>query len=105
MHALIEQHRQEITELCRRHGVRRLEVFGSAARGADFDPRTSDVDFLVSFDKPTGAGWFKRDLDLAEALRALLGRPVDLVSRVAVESSRNYIRKRGILAEAQVLYG
>jgi predicted nucleotidyltransferase len=39
-------------DLCRRYGVRRLDVFGSAARGADFDVATSDVDFLVQFGPP-----------------------------------------------------
>ena len=43
---LIEVKRTEVGELCRRYGVRRLEVFGSAARGS-FDPETSDLDFLV----------------------------------------------------------
>ena len=38
MPALIEQHRDEIAGLCRRFGMRRLEVFGSAARGGDSDP-------------------------------------------------------------------
>jgi predicted nucleotidyltransferase len=49
MHALIDRHLSEIAALCRRYGVRRLEVFGSAARGIDFDPATSDADFLVEF--------------------------------------------------------
>src|SRR5665213_2347859 len=80
MHAVIEQHREEIAELCRRHGVRRLEVFGSAARGVDFDPGTSDADFLVSCDKTGERSSFEQDLDLAEALEALLGRQVDLVN-------------------------
>ena len=35
MHALIDINRAEIAALCRRFGVTRLEVFGSAARGAD----------------------------------------------------------------------
>jgi len=43
MHTLIEQHRAEIADLCRRHGVRQLAVFGSAARGMDFDPASSDA--------------------------------------------------------------
>lgn len=38
------------TAICRRFGVRRLDVFGSASRGTDFDPEHSDVDFLVEFD-------------------------------------------------------
>ncbi len=39
--------KDEITVICRRHGVARLEIFGSAARGDDFDPDNSDADFLV----------------------------------------------------------
>lgn len=47
---LIEARRTEIADLCRRFHVRRLEVFGSAARGTDFDPARSDVDLLVTYD-------------------------------------------------------
>lgn len=43
MHAAIADKKDELAELCRRFGVARLEVFGSAARGADFDPETSDA--------------------------------------------------------------
>jgi hypothetical protein len=42
MIADIAQHRADIAALCRRFGVRRLDVFGSAARGADFEPERSD---------------------------------------------------------------
>ena len=34
----IETHRGQIAGLCRRYGVKRLELFGSAARGTDFEP-------------------------------------------------------------------
>ena len=43
--------------------------------------------------------------DFKDALEVLLGRPVDLVEREAVEASRNTIRRRRILAEAEPLYG
>ena len=33
MNADIEEKREALAELCRRYGVARLEVFGSAARG------------------------------------------------------------------------
>ena len=46
MHPLVESHRTAIQDLCRRHGVRRLEAFGSAVEGG-FDTASSDVDFLV----------------------------------------------------------
>jgi len=47
MHPSIAAKRPKIVEICRRFHVRRLEVFGSAARGDDFDPACSDADFLV----------------------------------------------------------
>lgn len=68
----------ELAELCRRFGVRRLDLFGSAATGA-FDPDRSDVDFLVEFDDDP-ARLFDRYFGLKESLEALYGRPVDLVT-------------------------
>ena len=76
---IIEHRRQGIADLCRRHAVKRLELFGSAARGG-FSPVTSDLDFFVefiSYDTPTIADqWF----GLQEDLEQLLGHKVDLTS-------------------------
>ena len=105
MHSDIEKRRQELIALCRRYDVTRLEVFGSAARGHDFDPSRSDFDFLVEFKPESALRPLKRYLDLAEALEQLMGRPVDLVERSAVIASRNYIRRRNILADTKVVYG
>ncbi len=105
MHQAIEERRPEIVEACRRFAVRRLEVFGSAARGDDFDHRRSDVDFLVTFEVDPGLSLLRRYLGLAEALESLLGRPVDLLDRETIERSRNHFRKRAILAGAQPIYG
>jgi len=104
MQADIEEKRDALAALCRRHGVVRLEVFGSAARGTDFDRSRSDVDFLVTFapEAPTDLTAF---LDLKDALEKLLGRPVDLVERDAIEASRNYIRRRAILRDAETVCG
>lgn len=46
---IVEQNLPAIAELCRRFGVRRLDLFGSAAMGR-FDPQRSDLDFLVEFE-------------------------------------------------------
>src|ERR1700751_4667846 len=82
----IELHREELRGLCRRFHVRRLDLFGSAARG-DFDPEHSDVDFLVEFDREhPEALSFNTYFGLREALEALLGRPVDLVEPGAVRN-------------------
>lgn len=78
---LLEQHRQEIATLCRKYGVRRLELFGSAAGGGrgDFDPAQSDVDFFFEFDADP-LRLADRFFGLMEDLEHLLGRKVDLVS-------------------------
>lgn len=82
----IESHTREIAELCRRFGVRRLDIFGSGARGHDFDPRRSDADFLVEFASCASASPLEQFFGFAEALERLLDRPVDLVERGAVRN-------------------
>ena len=86
MHAAIANKREELAELCRRYGVARLEVFGSAARGTDFDPETSDADFLVEFDPDSGLAPFDQFFDLAEAMRRTLERQIDLVESSTVNN-------------------
>ena len=82
----IELHREELRALCHRFHVRRLDLFGSAARG-DFYPERSDIDFLVEFDREhPEALSFDTYFGLKEALEALLGRPVDLVEPSAVRN-------------------
>lgn len=78
MLALLDQSREDISRLCRKYGVRRLEVFGSAARG-DFDPAENDLDFLVLFDKKSTLSSFDRFFGLKEDLQKLLGREIDSV--------------------------
>ena len=105
MQAEIAERREALAEICRGYGVRRLEVFGSAARGIDFDPKRSDFDFLVEFDQRSDLPPLKQFFGFAEALEQLLGRPVNLVERAAIEKSRNYIRRRAILRDAETVYG
>jgi predicted nucleotidyltransferase len=86
MLTLIETKRAEIAELCRAHHVRRLELFGSAARD-DFDPVMSDFDFLVEFDRSRPEALsLKTYFNLKESLERLLGRSVDLVEPAAVRN-------------------
>jgi uncharacterized protein len=75
---------ETIAALCRRFGVRRLSVFGSAATEA-FDPERSDVDFLVEFD-PDADGLFDAYFGLKEELERLVGKPVDLVMPKSLEN-------------------
>jgi predicted nucleotidyltransferase len=86
MPSLIDDNLDEIGRLCRLHGVRKLEVFGSVLR-SDFDPQRSDVDVLVEFESRVASS-FANFLDFKEALERLLGRPVDLVELHAVRNRR-----------------
>ena len=86
MHPLIERNRDAIAALCRLHGVRSLEVFGSILRD-DFDLERSDVDVLVEFD-PQAANSLSNFVNLKEALEAVFGRSVDLVEPRAIRNKR-----------------
>jgi hypothetical protein len=87
---LIEIHRSEIADLCRRFRVSRLDVFGSAARGSDFDPARSDVDLLVTYEPEAPRPTLDEYFGLREQFEALFGRSVDLVMAGAVRNP--YIR-------------
>ncbi len=96
---LIEPNLPAIRALCREHGVLRLDLFGSAATG-EFDPETSDLDFIATFADTHVPGYADRYLGFAEALEALFGRSVDLLTersirnpyfRQAVEATRKAI--------------
>jgi hypothetical protein len=92
---------ERIDDFCRRWRIERLELFGSVLR-EDFHAG-SDVDILVTFTPE--AQWSLLDhIRMEEELSDLLGRKVDLVSRRAVERSRNPIRREGILSETEVVY-
>ena len=101
MNADMRPPQDEIAAFCERWQVAELALFGSAVRD-DLGPE-SDVDVLVSFDPGARPTLF----DIApmqDELARLFGRKVDLVTRAAVEASRNHIRRKSILESAQVIY-
>ncbi len=67
---LIEDNREAIVALCTTYGVRKLALFGSAARG-DFDPAKSDVDVVLEF-ADYGPGVGRRFISLRWRLEDLL---------------------------------
>ena len=102
MHASLARQIPDIAVLCERYGVSHLELFGSA-NGPDFDPASSDFDFLVELDSHAEGSRARRWTGLADALETLLGRHVDLVNPryvrnpyflKAVNSSRTVIYDR-----------
>jgi predicted nucleotidyltransferase len=83
MQTLVQQRQEELTSLCRRFHVRRLEVFGSAA-ASRFDPATSDLDFLITFEDLRPGQYADNYFGLLEALEELFQRPVDVVVSSAI---------------------
>lgn len=99
MASVLDSHLGEIPALCRRYGVSRLELFGSATADA-FDPQRSDLDFLVEFDADSSR-LFDRYFGLKESLEALCGRRVDLVT---VGSLRNPYFIEAVNKSRQLVY-
>ena len=94
---LVERRLDAIHALCRAYGVRRLDLFGSATIG-DFDPTTSDLDFVAIFADTRSPGYADRYLGCAEGLEELFGRSVDVVTE---RSIRNPYFRRAIAATRQ----
>ena len=90
-----------IADFCRRWKIAELALFGSVLR-EDFRP-DSDVDVLASF-APEARWSLMDEVRMEDELVAILGRKVDLVSRWAIEHSRNWIRRKAILGSAEVIY-
>jgi predicted nucleotidyltransferase len=92
---------QAVRRFCQERGIARLELFGSALRD-DFNA-ASDVDLLASVRPGVKCGLFEW-MDWQEGLARIFSRPVDLVSRRAVERSRNPYRKQSILSRTEPIY-
>ena len=97
VHKDLELPASELPGYCRRNGIRRLELFGSATR-ADFGPR-SDVDLLVEF-RPEARIGFLALSRMQRELSALFGRRVDLVPRAGLKP----VIAESVLKEAEPLY-
>ncbi|MEA2162327.1 MAG: uncharacterized protein QOK37_454 [Thermoanaerobaculia bacterium] len=94
--------RVAIETYCRKWRIMELSLFGSVLRPDEFRD-DSDVDFLVTFDE--GARWTLFALVKMEGeLQEIVGREVDLVEKIAVERSPNYIRRRHILENQRTFY-
>ena len=91
----------ELAGFCRKWQVVELSLFGSVLRG-DFRP-DSDVDVLVDF-APEATHTLFDLVEMEEELHRIVGREVDLVEKRAISQSENYIRRRGILSTAEVVY-
>jgi predicted nucleotidyltransferase len=94
--------RRRLRLFCEKRHIRRLEVFGSVARGQA--KPNSDVDLLVTFDESVRVSTGEL-LEMAGEAEELIGRPVDFVLRPSLEQSPNRFAREHILATAVCLYG
>lgn len=90
----------QLDAFCRRWKIAKLELFGSLL----VDPsHAQDVDLLVTFTQEARWGLFEHE-HMQNELGGLLGRNVDLISRRAIETSRNALRRNAILSRAVTVY-
>ena len=81
---LLQAKLEPLRQLCDLYGVERLELFGSAARG-EFNPDSSDLDFIVQMKGRREPGYARRFCEFADALEALVGRRVDLLTELMIK--------------------
>jgi predicted nucleotidyltransferase len=102
VHPLIQKNLSALEDLCLRYRVARLDLFGSALRD-EFDPATSDFDFLVEFAPMAPAEHADSFFSLLEGLGNLFGKRVDLLEREPIVNPylwRSIQRSRQPLYEA-----
>jgi uncharacterized protein len=75
----LQYHRDALHQIAARHGASNLRLFGSVARGEERPD--SDIDLLIDLAEDRGFGDY---LALAEELKALLHRKVDLVLELSL---------------------
>lgn len=92
---------EQLKEICKRYIIKELAIFGSALR-EDFND-SSDVDLLYTFQETANHSLFDV-VKIKEEFEKLFGRSVDLISRKAIERSRNKLRKKAILKITKVIY-
>ena len=86
MISIVEDNREALEDLCVKFRVRRLEVFGSALIGKNFDAEKSDLDFLVEFLPLKSGEYADTYFGLLEAIENLFNRHVDLVMSHAIKN-------------------
>ena len=92
---------EKISAFCRKWKVRELSLFGSVLQ-ENFGP-DSDVDIVVEFEASVTHSLLDM-VSMKEELEEIFGREVDLMTRQAVEQSRNYIRRKAIMSSIEVIY-
>jgi len=96
---LIDKNIHAIKELCDKHKVTELYVFGSVLTNKFND--SSDVDVIIQFGGIELMDYFDNYMDFKEELEKLLNRNVDLVENQAI---KNPIFRRVVDREKKMVY-
>ena len=91
----------QLAAFCDHWQVAELALFGSILRD-DFHS-DSDIDVLVAY-RPHAQRGLLEKVAMKEELESLVNRKVDLVSKKAIQDSRNWIRRQNILSSIEVIY-
>jgi predicted nucleotidyltransferase len=96
---IVEKNITELIDLCKRHKVKELYIFGSVLTDKFND--NSDIDLLVQFDNIDVLLYFDNYMDFKEKLENLLCRPVDLLENQAI---RNPILRKVVDRNKKLVY-
>jgi predicted nucleotidyltransferase len=96
---LIEENRKQLSELCEKHKVKELYLFGSILTN-DFN-EFSDIDMLIQFYQVDLMEYFDNYMDFKEKLEELFHRPIDLVEN---QSIKNPIFRNVVDRQKQLIY-
>ena len=92
---------QILDQFCQKYKITELSVFGSILReDFNFD---SDIDLLIKFDPKAHISLMDM-IKIENEFKILLKRNIDLVSKKAIENSKNWIRRQNILDNAEIIY-
>jgi len=94
----IKKVRQQLYQIAAKHGISKVYVFGSVARGESSD--VSDVDFLIEMDDDVsafGVGAFQYEV------QQLLGINIDVVPTFALQKIEDQSFVQSVQSEAVAL--
>jgi predicted nucleotidyltransferase len=91
----IKKKKHQLYRIAARHGISRIYVFGSVARGESKD--VSDIDFLIEMDENVsalGVGAFQYEV------QQLLGTQIDVIPTFALQNVEDQAFVRSIRADS-----
>src|SRR5664279_1950942 len=97
---IVESNIEVINDLCKRHKVRQMYVFGSVITTRF--RKHSDIDFIVDFHGVDLYDYADNYFDFKDSLEHLLKREVDLLEDKAI---KNPFLRQSIDSSKQLIYG